>query len=146
VHLLPALTAQSFKCTAGAITEVEVIITDGAEATITVGDIITIGEIKLKEAANRGGLFHPGRNAFIAVIRFIISSTSSWRVRLNVPQMRSGAIAMRNGGPTICGSADTAGRRSISATIVVSSMGIFHELYLPFFKLKDKLPQRGGGR
>jgi hypothetical protein len=29
----------------GAITVVEVIITDGAEATITVGDIITIGEI-----------------------------------------------------------------------------------------------------
>src|SRR5580692_6780767 len=30
----------------GATTVVEVIITDGAEATITVGDIITIGEIK----------------------------------------------------------------------------------------------------
>jgi hypothetical protein len=27
---------------------VEVIITDGAEATITVGDIITIGEIEIK--------------------------------------------------------------------------------------------------
>jgi hypothetical protein len=41
-----ALTAQSSKSTAGAITVVEVIITDGAEATITVGDIITIGETK----------------------------------------------------------------------------------------------------
>jgi hypothetical protein len=30
----------------GATTVVEVIITVGAEATITVGDIITIGEIK----------------------------------------------------------------------------------------------------
>jgi hypothetical protein len=46
VHLLPALTAQWSKCTAGVITAVEVIITDGAEATITVGDIITIDEIK----------------------------------------------------------------------------------------------------
>jgi len=45
VHLLPGLTAQSSRCTAGAITVVEVIITDGAEATITVGDIITMGEI-----------------------------------------------------------------------------------------------------
>jgi hypothetical protein len=44
VHLLPALTAQSSKCTAGAITVV--VITVGVEATITVGDIITIGEIK----------------------------------------------------------------------------------------------------
>jgi hypothetical protein len=45
-HLLPALIAQSSKCTVGATTVVEVIITVGAEATITVGDIITIGEIK----------------------------------------------------------------------------------------------------
>jgi hypothetical protein len=44
--LLPAPTAQSSRCTAGAITVVEVITTAGAEATITVGDIITIGEIK----------------------------------------------------------------------------------------------------
>ena len=50
MHLLPALTAQSSKCTAGAITVVEVIITDGAEAIITVGDIITIGEICLGAA------------------------------------------------------------------------------------------------
>jgi hypothetical protein len=46
VRLLPALSAQSSKCTGGAITVVEVIITDGAEATTPVGDIITIGEIK----------------------------------------------------------------------------------------------------
>ena len=67
----------------GAITVVEVIITDGA----TIGDIITIGEINLEAAASVGGLFHSGfRNAFIAVIRLIISSASSWRVRLNVPR------------------------------------------------------------
>jgi hypothetical protein len=46
VHLPPAPTAQSSKCTGGDITVVEVIITDGVEATITVGDIITIGEIE----------------------------------------------------------------------------------------------------
>jgi hypothetical protein len=46
VHLPAALIAQSSKCTDGAITVVEVITTDGAEAIITVGDIITIGEIK----------------------------------------------------------------------------------------------------
>jgi hypothetical protein len=99
----------------GAITVVEVIITDGA----TIGDIITIGEINLEAAASVGGLFHSGfRNAFIAVIRFI-SSASSWRVRLNVPQMRSGPIAMLNGAaPNTCGS-----RRSTPATVVVSSTG-----------------------
>jgi hypothetical protein len=54
VRLLPILTAQSSKYTAGAITVVEVIITDGA----TIGDItIIIGEINL----GVGGLFHLGQ-------------------------------------------------------------------------------------
>jgi hypothetical protein len=40
------------------------------------------------EAVSVGGLFHSGfRNSFVAVIRLIIASASSWRVRLNVPQM-----------------------------------------------------------
>jgi hypothetical protein len=39
------MATQSSKSMAGAITVAEVIITDGAEAIITVGDIITIGEI-----------------------------------------------------------------------------------------------------
>ena len=44
IHL-PMMATQSSKSMAGAITVAEVIITDGAEAIITVGDIITIGEI-----------------------------------------------------------------------------------------------------
>ena len=52
---LSALTAQSSKYTAGAITVVEVIIMDGAEAIIMV---ITIGEIKFwKRPPPSGGLF-----------------------------------------------------------------------------------------
>jgi hypothetical protein len=41
---LSALTAQSSKYTAGAITVAEAIIMDGVEAIITDGAIITIGE------------------------------------------------------------------------------------------------------
>ena len=41
---LPALTAQSSKYTAGAITVAEAIIMDGVEAIITDGAIITISE------------------------------------------------------------------------------------------------------
>jgi len=41
---LPAPTAQSSKYTAGAITVAEAIITDGVEAIITDGAIITIGK------------------------------------------------------------------------------------------------------
>jgi len=60
---LSALTAQSSKYTAGAITVVEVIIMDGAEVIITDGAeaiimVITIGEIKFwKRPPPSGGLF-----------------------------------------------------------------------------------------
>jgi hypothetical protein len=64
VHLPPALTAQSSKCTAGVITAVEVIITDGAEATITVGDIITIDEIKFLKRTAREARVLSGHSIF----------------------------------------------------------------------------------
>jgi hypothetical protein len=49
-------------------------------------------------AASPGGI----KNAFRAVRRRIISSASSCRVRLNVPETRSGPIDIRNGAPLTC--------------------------------------------
>jgi hypothetical protein len=55
---LPALTAQSSKYTAGAITVAEAIIMDGVEAIITDGAIITIGEniAAIGDCSGRGRL------------------------------------------------------------------------------------------
>jgi hypothetical protein len=60
---LSAPTPQSFRCTAGATTEAEVITTDGVEAITTGGPTIVIGEASLandhdsRESRQSGGFF-----------------------------------------------------------------------------------------
>jgi hypothetical protein len=77
------------------------------------------------------------RNSLIAVIRLIISSASSWRVRLNVPRCAPVPLPCEMDRNT-CGS-----RWSSAATVVVRSTG-FSTGSTSVSKLGDKRPQRGG--